>query len=518
MIADLLPIAGGVGLFLLGVTMMAEGLRELAGDGMRAAIARFTSTPTRGAVAGAVTTALIRSSSATTVMAVGFVGAGLMTFPQALGVIFGANIGTTTTGWLVAILGFRLDFGLIAPPFLFLGMLARLFGGRGLRAGGWALAGFALIFVGLDLMRDGMAAFEGAVTPDSFPGAGWPGRLQLMAIGVALTLVTQSSSAGVAVALTALGVGAIDLTQAAAMVVGMDVGTTATAALAAAGGSTAMRRTGLAHVVYNVLTGIAAILLLDPLLAGGGAIVALGGGGHDPQLVLVAFHSLFNLLGVAAVLPVAAPFARLIERLVPERGPGLARRLDMRLAGDPEAAADIAAATLRDAVALLAKPLADGLRGADGDAAIALAAAEAHATAAAASALIGEASRRAASPPTRAREAACLHAVDHLDRLAHRMEQSAQTAALPRDRTLWRLGRVAAATIEAPDAVERLARLHALIQRRREPFRAALLRAAAEGRISPAEAGLRLDAQRWLQRSVYHLSRIAAHLRAARGG
>jgi phosphate:Na+ symporter len=107
--------------------------------------------------------------------------------------------------------------------------------------------------------------------------------------------------------------------------------------------------------------------------------------------------------------------------------------------------------------------------------------------------------------------------VDHLDRFAHRMEQSSQTAALRGDRTLWRLARVAAATIQAPDDVERLERLHALIQRRREPFRAALLRAAAAGRMSPTEAGLRLDAQRWLQRSVYHLWRIAEHLRRARG-
>ena len=118
---------GGLGLFLLGMVIMTEGLREMAGDAIRSALMRFTSSPTTGAVTGAVSTAILQSSSATTVAAVGFVGAGLMTFTSSLGIIFGANIGTTITGWLVALLGFKLKLGAIMLPLIFVGVIMRMF-------------------------------------------------------------------------------------------------------------------------------------------------------------------------------------------------------------------------------------------------------------------------------------------------------------------------------------------------------------------------------------------------------
>jgi phosphate:Na+ symporter len=202
-------ILGGVGLFLLGMLVLTGGLRGLAGDALRRLLARFTRSPVSGAIAGAVTTAVIQSSSATTVTAVGFVGAGLLSFPQALGIVFGANIGTTVTGWLVAILGFKLELATIAPPLLVAGVLLRLFASGTARQAGWALAGFSLLFIGIDALQQGMGAFEGRVTPENFPEDSPSGRLRLVLIGVAITLVTQSSSAGVATAMVALGTGAI---------------------------------------------------------------------------------------------------------------------------------------------------------------------------------------------------------------------------------------------------------------------------------------------------------------------
>ena len=151
------------------MALMTEGLRQLAGDALRQTLARFTRSPTSGAITGAAVTALIQSSSATVVAAVGFVSAGLLTFPQALGICFGANIGTTATGWLVALGGFKLDLGRIALPLVFAGALLRLLGKARTKALGNALAGFALVFVGIDALKDGMDAFTGVVTPESFP-------------------------------------------------------------------------------------------------------------------------------------------------------------------------------------------------------------------------------------------------------------------------------------------------------------------------------------------------------------
>ena len=133
---------GGLGLFLLGMIVMTAGLRELAGDAIRTALMRFTHTPSSGALTGATCTAILQSSSATTVAAVGFVAAGLMSFTSALGIVFGANLGTTVTGWLVALIGFKLKIGLLAMPMVLVGAILRLFGSGKLRSAGFALAGF----------------------------------------------------------------------------------------------------------------------------------------------------------------------------------------------------------------------------------------------------------------------------------------------------------------------------------------------------------------------------------------
>ena len=262
MTSDALGIFGGLGLFLLGMAVMTEGLRDLAGRALRRTLASCTRNPWTGALTGAFATALIQSSSVTTVMAVGFVGAGLLTFPQALSVVLGANVGTTVTGWLVALLGFKLDLKEIVLPLIFLGALMRLFGRRRVGAAGYALAGFGLIFAGIAMLQTGMEAFRDVVTPQTFPPDTILGRLLLVFIGVLITVATQSSSAGVATATTALHVGNISLSQAASMVIGMNVGTTVTAALAAVGGSVSTRRTALGHVIYNLLTGAGAFLLL----------------------------------------------------------------------------------------------------------------------------------------------------------------------------------------------------------------------------------------------------------------
>ena len=511
MTPDWLQALGGLGLFLVGMRMLTGALSDLAGGGLRAFLRRSTAGPARGVLAGAGATALLQSSSAVTVAAVGFVAAGLIGFRDSLGLILGANIGTTVTGWLVALIGFKLDLGAALTPAVLVGALASLFApGRG-KAGGWALAGFGVLFLGIDAMQDGMAALRGLLSPEDFPPDTILGRLQLVALGAVVTVVTQSSSAGVAAALAALAAGAVSFPQAAALVIGMNVGTTASAILAALGGGATSRRTGLGHVLHNLGTAVLAFGLLGPL----GALAVWGrqAGLFDPQLWLVGFHTAFNLLGVAVALAVLPAFARLLERLVPDDAPDLSRRLDPALKGAPGPALAAAAATARDLDAALREALADALgprrpRGlherlrrveaAEADLRDWLAAVDPGEDAAAAARLRG-----------------LLHALDHLSRLRHRLMQDQRTETLRAAGDLAgdrdALAALApdppsAASAEAADALRRR------LRRRRDDYRAAAVERAAAGRLPAEELGRRMDAVRWLHRSAYHLWRIRRHL------
>ncbi|MBU1669233.1 Na/Pi symporter [bacterium] len=307
---------GGVGLFLLGMTIMTDGLKALAGKQIRSALMRFTKSPTSGAMTGAVSTMILQSSSATIVASVGFVAVGMMQFTESLGIIFGANIGTTITGWLVVLFGFKFKLAEIALPLIFLGMVLKLFFKGRVATVGYTVAGFSLIFVGITLMQEGMQGFEGILSLDTLPADSWIGRLQLLALGMVATLITQSSSAGVAATLTMLFSHVINFEQAAALVIGMDLGTTVTPLIATIGGSTEVKRTGLSHVIYNFFTAVGAFFLITPYLYtwdffSTEALV------ENAEIALVGFHTLFNTLGVLFILPFTRYFARLIEYMLP---------------------------------------------------------------------------------------------------------------------------------------------------------------------------------------------------------
>lgn len=507
----MLQALGGLGLFLVGMSMLTEGLRALAGERLRRLLRRSTSSPVRGAAAGAAATAMVQSSSATTVAAVGFVAAGLMTFQQSLGIIFGANIGTTLTGWMVALVGFKLDLGTALLPFIPAGALLRLFGRGRWKALGWALAGFGVLFLGIGQLKEGMEAYKGLVSPDTFPADTFTGRLKLVGLGIAVTVVTQSSSAGVASALAALAAGAITFPQAAALVIGMDVGTTFTAAVAALGGSTAARRTGFAHVIYNLLTGIMAFVLLYPLGWAASALAAHGTA-FDPQMALVGFHSAFNALGVVLILGVTPAFARLVQRLVPGE-PGLAAgRLDRRLLSDPAGAADAAEAVVRDIFQALMESIAsriDSHSAAASDQLLKAAALETRA-------FLAAVRPDPASPAQKHREQ-LLHALDHLDRLRRRAAQSDRITALQGDPALSRQAQALSDLMRTPpDDVTVLAEAANTLRRSlslfRVRFRADAIRRTAKGELPPGTLTLQMDSARWLHRSAFHLWRVAAHL------
>ncbi|MGH1463588.1 MAG: Na/Pi cotransporter family protein [Neptuniibacter sp.] len=332
---DIAIVVGGLGIFLLGMIVMTDGLRQLAGKSLKAALLRFTNSPVSGACMGTFSTAVLQSSSATTVATVGFVNAELMSFHNALGIIIGANLGTTFTGWIVALIGFKLKLGIISLPLIFIGSALRLFATGKTAASGLALAGFGLIFVGISTLQDGMSALQSVISFSHFSGDTFAGRLQLVGLGIIFTIITQSSSAGVAATLTALFSGLITWPQAAALVIGMDIGTTVTAAMATIGTSVSAKRTGFSHVIYNLATGIMAFLMIGPFML----LVSQINPDlfeENAELTLVAFHSSFNFLGVVLILPFIHQFARFIDRIIQAPPSRFTEGLDESLLEQPQ--------------------------------------------------------------------------------------------------------------------------------------------------------------------------------------
>ena len=328
---------GGLGIFLLGMIIMTEGLRSIAGDSIRVALMKFTSTPFSAMLTGTITTAMLQSSSATTVAAVGFVGVGILTFTQAVGIILGANLGTTVTGWLVALLGFKLKLQLLVLPIILIGAILRLFSEGRLANIGYAIAGFGVIFVGITMMQEGMGGLQGILTPDVFPPNTIIGRFQLVIIGAVITVVTQSSSAGVAATLTALNMGNILLPQGMSLIIGMDIGTTVTAVLATIGADVGAKRTGMSHVMYNLISGTIGFLLLSPFLSLWHWLLP-NQSDSNAEIILVAFHSCFNIIAIIVMLPFIHKFSHFIEKFIPEKKIGYTSRLDHALLDDPKIA------------------------------------------------------------------------------------------------------------------------------------------------------------------------------------
>ncbi len=341
---------------------MTRGLRQAAGNTVTGWLARFARTPVSGAVTGTAATAIVQSSSATTVAAVGFVSAGLLTFPQALGILFGANLGTTVTGWLVALVGFKLELVRVAPVGVLAGTLLHLIAGGRAAHAARVVAGFSLIFTGVGGLQQGMEGLGPQLRPADFPSNTVSGRVALVALGAVVTSITQSSSAGVATTLTALHAQTIAFPQAAALVIGMDVGTTTTALIASVGTSTQAKRTAAAHVIYNLMTAVLAFVLVVPFVSSidSGALGTLAA---DPELSLVAFHSSFNLVGTALGVAFVGPFARVVEALVPARAESTAEVLEPSLLKQPTVALQTATAVLRRCTLRLVELAVDRLDG-----------------------------------------------------------------------------------------------------------------------------------------------------------
>ena len=334
-------IIGGLGLFLLAIGMMTDGLKLAAGNSLRTLLAKWSSTPFRGVVSGAAMTALVQSSSAVTVASLGFVNAGLLSMRHALGIVYGANIGTTMTGWLVAMVGFKLNIQAVALPMIGVGMILKLLKPNSrLASVGIAIAGFGLFFVGIDSLK---TAFEGIVSTfdlSQFKAEGVEGFLMYLVIGFVMTVLTQSSSASIALTITAATSGMVGIYAAGAMVIGANIGTTSTAMFASIGATSSAKRVAAAQVVFNVATAVVAALILPLLFGLIHWITEVAEIDANPGITLAIFHTLFNLLGVALIFPLNDGLASFLEqRFVSlEEEASKPKHLDKNIAQTPDLA------------------------------------------------------------------------------------------------------------------------------------------------------------------------------------
>ena len=270
-ILQVFTLLGALGMFLYGMNLMSSGLQKAAGDKLRGFLSAMTSNPFKGVMTGLGITTIIQSSSATTVMVVSFVNAGLLTLTQAIGVIMGANIGTTVTAWMVSWLGFKADISILAVPLMLFGFLFSNSKKDKRKNIGELIVGFCLLFLGLSFMKNAVPDLRQTPEVLEFVSAwaahGFGSVLLFLAFGTILTLVLQSSSATMAITLIMLSMGWIPFEMACAMVLGENIGTTITANIAASIGNTQAKRAAMSHTIFNVFGVIWALALYKPFLS-----------------------------------------------------------------------------------------------------------------------------------------------------------------------------------------------------------------------------------------------------------
>lgn len=347
--AGWLQLCAGLALFLFGMQCLEEGLRQLAGGRLEQLLARSTATPTKGLLFGIGGTVLLQSSTLVSLLTIAFISSGLIQLAGGLAIIFGANLGATSGIWLLALAGHGLSLAPLALPLLVFGVLAGFTGPQG-KAGGRVALGIAFIFLGIDEIKAGFEAF-GGLDAGAAPAGG---TLLFVAAGLAGTVVLQSSHATLMLTLTALAAGQLTLDQGLALAIGSNVGSSvSTGVVGALGGNRAGQRLALAHVLFNTVTAVLALVLLAPLTWLVHALAGAAGFGDNALLQLALFHTLFNACGVALFWPWQARLALWLQRWLPERTeppaadtPGMERVRARHLSEQALESADAAAAAV----------------------------------------------------------------------------------------------------------------------------------------------------------------------------
>lgn len=337
-ILQIFTLLGALGMFLIGMNMMSSGLQKAAGERLRGFLSAMTSNPFKGVLTGLGITSVIQSSSATTVMVVSFVNAGLLTLTQAIGVIMGANIGTTVTAWMVAWLGFKADISILAVPMMLFGFLFSNSKKDQRKNIGELIIGFSLLFLGLSFMKESVPDLR--QTPEvlqfvtTWSSYGFGSVLLFLAFGTVLTLVLQSSSATMAITLIMLSMGWIPFNMACAMVLGENIGTTITANIAASIGNTQAKRAAMSHTIFNVTGVVWALILFNPFLklvgfvtenlfglpnpAAEGFVVTEAGTASSTAALygLSMLHTLFNTINMLILIWFTGAIAKAVSWII----------------------------------------------------------------------------------------------------------------------------------------------------------------------------------------------------------
>lgn len=328
---DFLQLIGALGIFIFGMKIFSDGLQKVAGTRLRSILKGMTTSRFRGLITGFGVTSITQSSSTTTVMVVSFVNAGLMTLLESTGVIMGANIGTTVTAWLVSIFGFKMKITPIAISMIGLFFPFMFFGKQKLQNLAEAMIGFGILFIGLEFIKEGVPNIqqnpEMFAMLDSFTGFGFGSIVLFVVIGTALTLLTQSSSAAMAITLVMLFEGWIDFPIAAAMILGENIGTTVTANLAAIVGNVHAKRAARFHFIFNVFGVAWMLIVIHPFLMGVDSVMqyfnptigSIFGNSQEAReaatLGLSLFHSAFNIANVLLLIGFVPQIVKFVERM-----------------------------------------------------------------------------------------------------------------------------------------------------------------------------------------------------------
>ncbi len=317
---DFLRLSAGVALFMFGMLSLEQGFQAFTGGVLERVLAAATGTRLRSMGFGLVTTALMQSSSLVTLITISFLSAGLIGLAQGIGIIFGSNIGTTTGAWLMASYGVKIDLAAYAMPMAVFGILFIYQKGPILKGVGSALLGVAFLFIGIQFIKEGFQAVSEDMDLSRFAVEGLAGTLLFVAIGLLATVVMQSSHAVLMLTIAALVAGQVTYYSALALAIGTNVGTTITAVLGALGAKAAGKRLAGAHLIFNLVTGLIAIVFISQLATLVDEISRwIGIAPHDYALKLAAFHTVFNVLGVLIMLPMVDRLVSFLDRILPEK-------------------------------------------------------------------------------------------------------------------------------------------------------------------------------------------------------
>lgn len=313
-------VAAGVAILLIGMVMLETGFKTFAQGALEKLIHKFTNKLYKSISLGFLSTALLQSSSLVSVVVISFISAGLLSLTAGIGVIFGANLGTTATAWLVSLFGLKIKISALSMPMLVFGVLLKLQKKESIKAIGDILTGLGFFFLGIHFMKDGFDTFKDSINLANYTVSGFWGIMIYSGIGILITIILQSSSATLALILTALAVNQITYNSALAMAIGANVGTTVTAVLGSISANVEGKRLAGAHFVFNIITGLIAIIFINQL----GYFVNyisphIGISDTNYTLKLSLFHTIFNLIGVAIMTPFINLMVKILNRVFVEK-------------------------------------------------------------------------------------------------------------------------------------------------------------------------------------------------------